>query len=91
MLLGAQQIEFSTVSSGGMAVSASGFANMTAMLAECQSRIVLALEGGYNLDVISSCAVRCLEVLLGSTEVFDSTHVFLHFEFFLPNNKLCSR
>ncbi|MGH8472853.1 MAG: hypothetical protein ACREVJ_10465, partial [Gammaproteobacteria bacterium] len=28
-------------------------------------RLVLALEGGYNLDVISRSAAACLRVLLG--------------------------
>ena len=32
-------------------------------------RIVLALEGGYNLDAIAASAAACLRVLLGEAPV----------------------
>lgn len=46
-----------------------------------QGKIVMALEGGYNLDSIANSALACMEVLLdekaatGSTEAypFEST------------------
>jgi histone deacetylase 6 len=41
---------------------------MTARLAEIASgRLVLALEGGYNLSAIARSAEACLRVLLGET------------------------
>jgi histone deacetylase 6 len=51
---------------GGMRVSAAGYAAMTARLrALAGGRVVLALEGGYNLDAISAAAAACTSVLLG--------------------------
>ena len=51
---------------GEMRLSAEGYAAMTARLRELAGgRLVLALEGGYNLDAISRAAEACLRVLLG--------------------------
>ncbi len=55
---------------GPMVLSVTGFARMTRMLAEladevCNGRIMLVLEGGYNLDALGACVVASLEVLLG--------------------------
>ena len=51
---------------GGMRVTPDGFAAMTARLRSLAGgRVVLALEGGYNLAAISACAASCLGVLLG--------------------------
>jgi acetoin utilization deacetylase AcuC-like enzyme len=51
---------------GEMRLSAAGYAAMTARLRELAGgRLVLALEGGYNLDAISRAAEACLRVLLG--------------------------
>jgi acetoin utilization deacetylase AcuC-like enzyme len=51
---------------GGMRVSPAGYAAMTERLGRLAGgRIVLALEGGYNLDAISRSAAACLRVLLG--------------------------
>ncbi len=51
---------------GGMRVSPAGYAAMTARLRELAGgRLVLALEGGYNLDAIARSAEGCLRVLLG--------------------------
>jgi acetoin utilization deacetylase AcuC-like enzyme len=51
---------------GGMRVSPGGYAAMTERLASLAGgRVVLALEGGYNLDAISRSAAACLAVLLG--------------------------
>ncbi len=51
---------------GGMRISPSGYAAMTSrLLPLAGGRVVLALEGGYNLDAISASAAACLRVLLG--------------------------
>jgi len=51
---------------GSLRVSPAGFAQMTARLAELAGgRLVLALEGGYNLSAIARSAEACLRVLLG--------------------------
>jgi histone deacetylase 6 len=51
---------------GGMRLSAAGYAAMTQRLcAMAGGRIVLALEGGYNLGAISAAAAACTAVLLG--------------------------
>ena len=57
---------------GPMVVSVQGFANMTKMLLEaagelCDGRIVLVLEGGYNLEAVGASALASLQVLLGQT------------------------
>jgi acetoin utilization deacetylase AcuC-like enzyme len=51
---------------GGMRLSAAGYAAMTERLsALTRGRVVLALEGGYDLDAISRAAAACTRVLLG--------------------------
>jgi len=51
---------------GGMGITPAGYAAMTARLAELAGgKVVLALEGGYNLDAISASAAASLRVLLG--------------------------
>ena len=51
---------------GGMKVSAAGFAAMTErVLSLANGKVVLALEGGYNLDAIAAAASACTRVLLG--------------------------
>jgi histone deacetylase 4/5 len=51
---------------GGMKVSASGFGAMTdRVLSLAKGKVVLALEGGYNLDAIAAAASACTRVLLG--------------------------
>jgi histone deacetylase 6 len=51
---------------GGMRLSAAGYAAMTQRLcAIAGGRVVLALEGGYDLEAISSAAAACTSVLLG--------------------------
>jgi acetoin utilization deacetylase AcuC-like enzyme len=53
---------------GGMRVSADGYAAMTARLLEIAGgRVVLALEGGYNLDAIAAAAAAVTRVLLGES------------------------
>ena len=51
---------------GAMRVSPAGYAQMTALLSTLAGgRLVLALEGGYDLEAISKSAAACLRVLLG--------------------------
>ena len=51
---------------GGMAVTPAGYAHMTAQLASLAGgKIVVALEGGYNLRSISKSAAASLAVLCG--------------------------
>ena len=51
---------------GAMRVTPAGYAQMTARLATLAGgRLVLALEGGYDLEAISKSAAACLRVLLG--------------------------
>jgi histone deacetylase 6 len=51
---------------GGMRLSPAGYGAMTARLRELAGgRLVLALEGGYDLDAIARSAEACLRVLLG--------------------------
>ncbi len=53
---------------GAMHISPAGYAQMTARLTALASgRVVLALEGGYDLDAIARSAAACLRVLLGET------------------------
>ena len=51
---------------GQMRVTPAGFAQLTHRLQEVHSgKVVLALEGGYNLGAISASTQACLRVLLG--------------------------
>ena len=53
---------------GSMHVSPAGYGWMTsALLGLADGRVVLALEGGYNLEAISRSAEASLRVLLGET------------------------
>lgn len=49
-----------------MKVTPEGFAHMTHMLSVlANGKLVLALEGGYNVDSIAKSAYACVEVLVG--------------------------
>jgi histone deacetylase 6 len=51
---------------GAMCVSPAGYAQMTARLTGLAGgRVVLALEGGYDLEAIAASTAACLRVLLG--------------------------
>jgi acetoin utilization deacetylase AcuC-like enzyme len=61
---------------GQMGVSVTGFAHLTGTLLSladelCAGKLVLSLEGGYNLDALASSVAATLAVLLGDTEVRD--------------------
>lgn len=50
---------------GGAAVTAAGYAQLTAMLQSVSDRVVLVLEGGYTLSVTARCVAACTAALLG--------------------------
>ncbi|GAQ90206.1 Histone deacetylase complex catalytic component HDA1 [Klebsormidium nitens] len=51
---------------GGCQVSPAGYAHMTSLLKPlAQGRMLIVLEGGYNLRSISSSLAACTQVLLG--------------------------
>ena len=51
---------------GGMRITPGGYARLTErLLTLAGGRVVLALEGGYNLDAISRSGAACVRVLLG--------------------------
>jgi histone deacetylase 6 len=50
---------------GGCSVSPAGFARLTRMLQNSCPKLILVLEGGYKLEVISECVSGCLSALLG--------------------------
>ena len=59
-----------------MRVSVTGFAQMVMILKElaaelCQGRLVFTLEGGYNLQVVTSSIKAVFDVLIASSEVDD--------------------
>jgi acetoin utilization deacetylase AcuC-like enzyme len=57
---------------GSMRITPAGYAAMTSrLLGLAGGRVVLALEGGYNLDAISASATACLRVLLGDRAAAD--------------------
>ncbi len=60
----------------GMVLSVTGYAWLARSLkalaeALCGGRLVLTLEGGYNLDVLSYAVLNTFKVLLGDDEVLD--------------------
>ncbi|GAA5829321.1 hypothetical protein JCM5353_004040 [Sporobolomyces roseus] len=51
---------------GKMRVSPAGYAHMTHLLsALCGGKLVLALEGGYNVDSVVKSSHACVEILVG--------------------------
>jgi histone deacetylase 6 len=51
---------------GDMRITPGGYARLTErLLTLARGRVVLALEGGYNLEAISRSAAACVRVLLG--------------------------
>eukprot|EP00884_Botryococcus_braunii_P009333 jgi/Botrbrau1/18400/Bobra.0469s0002.1 len=52
---------------GGMNLSPAAYAHMTRRLQKLSKdgKIILALEGGYNIEVTASCAAHCVQALLG--------------------------
>ncbi len=61
---------------GMMRLSVRGYASLARRLVElaaehCEGRIVLTLEGGYNLEALALCVAATFSVLLGDEEVHD--------------------
>jgi histone deacetylase 6 len=56
---------------GGLSVTPVGFENMTYMLKSLQpdSKIVIVLEGGYNINAISRSMLACTRILLGAKPI----------------------
>jgi acetoin utilization deacetylase AcuC-like enzyme len=59
-----------------MRASVTGFAQMVMILKKlaaelCQGRLVFALEGGYNIQVVTSSIKAVFDVLLGNSEIAD--------------------
>ncbi|PYQ35680.1 MAG: histone deacetylase, partial [Acidobacteria bacterium] len=53
---------------GGMLLSPDGYAAMTERVASLAGgRVVLALEGGYNLEAVAAAAAACTRTLLGES------------------------
>jgi len=56
----------------GFDLGRQGYAALTErLLSLADGRVVLALEGGYNLDAIARSAAACLRVLLGEESPHD--------------------
>ena len=60
-----------------MQVTTTGYAKMTAILKSladelCGSKLVFALEGGYNVEALAESVDATLNVLLGSTKTYDT-------------------
>jgi acetoin utilization deacetylase AcuC-like enzyme len=61
----------------GMLLSTAGFAKLNQMIidianVQCDGRLILVQEGGYDLDALSSCVATCVNLLLGGDEAVDS-------------------
>jgi acetoin utilization deacetylase AcuC-like enzyme len=59
-----------------MQLSVTGFARMIGILKRladelCHGRIVLTLEGGYNLSALAASVRATFDVLLGSPDIVD--------------------
>lgn len=52
---------------GGMSVSPNGFAQMVHLLKTLGTKMLLALEGGYNFKETAKSLVECTKVFLGET------------------------
>ncbi len=57
---------------GPMVLSVTGYEQLTRMLYElageiCDGRIVLMLEGGYNLEALGACTVASIQTLMGQS------------------------
>jgi acetoin utilization deacetylase AcuC-like enzyme len=59
-----------------MQLTITGFAHITKIIKEmaseiCAGRLVLSLEGGYNLTALSSSVRATFDILVGNTNIFD--------------------
>jgi len=66
---------------GGLDVSPDGYAYMTKRLMDkLPSKIIIGLEGGYNLNSISKSSEACLRILLGEQMPLKCSHNQLTYE-----------
>ena len=59
---------------GQCQVTPEGYFNMIQLLKQIQPKIVLALEGGYNLKSIAKSAVACIQSLLHTNSTNNNEH-----------------
>lgn len=62
---------------GEMNISTAGFAKLNQFIIElagrlCNGRLVMVLEGGYDLDAVAGCVATCVNLLLGDDAAVDS-------------------
>jgi acetoin utilization deacetylase AcuC-like enzyme len=62
---------------GEMNISTAGFAKLNQFIIElagrlCNGRLVMVLEGGYDLDAVAGCVATCVNLLLGDEAAVDS-------------------
>ncbi|HLJ34523.1 MAG TPA: histone deacetylase, partial [Ktedonobacteraceae bacterium] len=61
---------------GEMNISTAGFAKLNQFIIElaerlCNGRLVMVLEGGYDLDAVAGCVATCVNLLLGDDAAVD--------------------
>lgn len=59
---------------GGCDLTPCGYERILQSLFQIQSKTVVVLEGGYNLDVIATCSVACATVLLSQDKDDDDSY-----------------
>lgn len=62
---------------GEMNISTAGFAKLNQFIIElagrlCNGKLVMVLEGGYDLDAVAGCVATCVNLLLGDDAAVDS-------------------
>ncbi|GJY66841.1 histone deacetylase 5 [Tanacetum coccineum] len=62
---------------GGCRITPNGYAILLKKLMEFSSgKIIMALEGGYNLDSLANSVLACVELLLEDKRITESTDVY---------------
>ncbi|MEO8971439.1 MAG: histone deacetylase [Ktedonobacteraceae bacterium] len=61
---------------GEMNISTAGFAKLNQFIIElagrlCNGKLVMVLEGGYDLDAVAGCVATCVNLLLGDDAAVD--------------------
>ena len=61
----------------GMYLSTAGFARLNQIIieianAQCDGRLIMVLEGGYNAEATAGCVATCVNLLLGDDAAVDS-------------------
>ena len=74
---------------GPMKITPKGFAHLTQfMLDVCPGRVVLALEGGYELKVTARAAEACVRTLLGETPSEYNSELIPHWRAYLDMERV---